>query len=46
MYIILVCFLLGFLLDAAMKVESERLLLYPISEKDMEQLIENEGIWI
>ena len=25
-----------------MKIESERLLLYPISEKDMEQLIENE----
>ena len=25
-----------------MKIESERLLLYPISEKEMEQLIENE----
>ena len=43
MYIIFVCnLLLGVLLDAAMKIESERLLLYPISEKEMEQLIENE----
>ena len=33
---------MGFLLDVAMKIESERLLLYPISEKEMEQLIENE----
>ena len=33
---------MGFLLDAAMKIESERLLLYPISEKEMEQLIETE----